>query len=95
MSYDGNRNLVGAPARLIVAGEWRDCRLKQITPVEALFEIEVALGVGDAVVACVTELGALPGTVKAAEGDEISISFTRPMAAAHDACQSAGYRRQH
>jgi len=95
MSENGNRNLVGAPARLIVAGEWRDCRLKEITPAEAVLETAGALAVGDAVVACVTELGALPGVVNAAAGDEVSITFTRPNATGHMACQSAGYRRQH
>lgn len=95
MSNDGNQNLVGAPARLIVAGEWRDCRLKEITLEEAVIETEGTLGVGEAVVACVTELGALPAVVNAAEGDEISITFTRPNATAPGAYQSAGYRRQH
>lgn len=95
MSNNGNRNLVGAPARLIVAGEWRDCRLKEITPAVAVIETEGTLGVGEAVVACVAELGALPAIVNAAEGDEISITFTRPSTAAQDVCQSAGYRRPH
>lgn len=98
MNDGADRKLEGASARLIVAGEWRKCQLKEITPSTAVVETEGGVEVGETVVACVTELGALPGVVDAADGQQLSITFTRPDDAGDAGsppCQSAGYKRLH
>lgn len=67
--------LVGCNARLIKAGEWSDCRLTEITPAGAKIQASTDLRVGERVVACIAEVGALTATVSAVVDGDCSLSF--------------------
>lgn len=73
--------LVGCEARIIQDGEWRRCRLAEISPRGALLEMEDAPPVGEQVVACISEVGALAGTVEETSDGRCAIAFRQPTAA--------------
>ena len=82
-------------ARLIAAGEWTSCRLHEVTPEAAVLETDRPLGVGDPVVACIADVGALAGVVSANDGGKISVKFKRVADNRKIEDFAAGYRRPH
>ncbi len=55
--------LIGCEAKIIRAGQWIRCRLAEISPRGALLQTDVELAIGDKVVACIGEVGAMAGAV--------------------------------
>lgn len=86
--------LVGRAARLIAGGEWTDVRLAEISPRAARFETDRPFGVGDPVVACIAEVGALAGVVETVDGGSCSVVF-RTSAADAASNIAACYSRPH
>ena len=70
-----NAALVGCEARLILGGEWLDCWLAELTPRGAVLEIDRPLPIGEKVVACIGEVGAMPGVVSEVGGGLCEIAF--------------------
>ena len=67
--------IVGSPARVIRQGEWRPCEVRELTPDRALLLLEDSLEIGERIVACVRDVGALAGTVKSVQNGSCEVSF--------------------
>ncbi len=67
--------LQGVAAKLIHAGQWAGCRLAEISPTGALFEVDHDIVVGEKVVACIAEVGALAGVVAESGGGRCAVQF--------------------
>lgn len=68
--------LVGHSAKLIVNGQWGAGRVTEISHTGARFQAEILVEKGDAIVACISEVGALPGVIEACGDGEVRIAFS-------------------
>ena len=69
--------LSGRSAKLILNGQWIECRLSQLTAAGASVEAAGALKLGYKVVACISEVGAIPGAVTEYVNGQFAIRFAR------------------
>ena len=67
--------IVGATARLIHAGEWQACHVRELTPDRAVLALDNRLEVGEKVVACVRDVGALAATVESGENGVYEVTL--------------------
>ncbi|MGZ0188627.1 MAG: PilZ domain-containing protein [Alphaproteobacteria bacterium] len=67
--------LIGCDAKLIHGGQWARCRLTEISPTGVQFEMEESLEVGERVVACIADVGAIAGEVAQSSNGRCSIAF--------------------
>ena len=75
--YAGLGALAGCSAKLIHDGRWIDCQLAELTADGASVETHCALKPGDPIVACISDVGAIPGAVKTIVDGRFAIEFAR------------------
>jgi|GEM_PF-2268444 len=92
-SISNDPALIGCEARLIRSGEWLRCWLEEITPSGARVVVDHAVAVGERVVACIGEVGAMPGTVSEASDGRCAISFSETAPQTLRARMPACYER--
>lgn len=67
--------IVGNTARLIRHGEWTPCSVAEITPRHAILLLEGSLEIGEKIVACVRDVGAIAGAVSEARDGAYVVAF--------------------
>lgn len=68
--------LIGAPAKMIAAGEWTSVVIDEITVGSARVTVDRRLELGAPVVICVAEVGALAGSVQSASDQSCLIALS-------------------
>ncbi len=67
--------IAGASARLIHHGEWTSCAVAEITPRHAVLLLDGTLEIGEKIVACVRDVGAIAGAVAEARDGAYVVAF--------------------
>lgn len=69
-------------AKLIVGGRWRACALTDIDEAGAALLGDLDVKAGEAVVACIADVGALPGRISHSDSGRVIVEFGEIASAA-------------
>lgn len=68
-------------AKLIIDGKWTECAISELSEGRAAFAGPVAADQGTTVIACIAEVGALPGHVMESGNGTVMVEFGAMAAA--------------